>query len=614
MDIPSIPGRLLEQAGRRPDMPAYFEKRDGDWIPTSYEAYAAAVRRVARGLVALGVDPGERLCILGGNRSEWVLSHVAGMLVGAVPAGIYATCSAEEVGWILAHAEARVVVVEDAAQLAKVLPALADLEALVAVVLMEGEPPSEHPAVIAWSELLERGRGVEDEVVDSRLAALEPDAPATFIYTSGTTGPPKAVMLSHRNLTWTADQAVALTGLAPGDSNLSYLPLSHIAEQVFTIHAPITGASAVFFVESRDRLPENLREVQPTVLFGVPRVWEKLHAAVEARLAEAEGTRRRVLDWAMGVARQVHARRNRGEDEGAWLRLQHRLADRLVFQKLKPLLGLGAARLCVSGAAPIRPEILEFFSGLDVVIHEVYGQSEDTGPTSFNLPGRTRFGSVGPAFPGVELSLAEDGEILVRGPNVFLGYFKDPEATSRTLDEEGWLHSGDLGQLDEDGFLHITGRKKDIIITAGGKNIAPRPLEEGLGALPLVSQAVVLGDRQRFLVALLALDPDQAARFAEEHGLDPDQLPLSDELAAALQPGIDALNARVAKVEGIKRWAVLPRELSLEEGELTPTLKIKRRTVTENWGALIASLYEDAPVDEAFAAGLREAAQVRPQA
>lgn len=614
MDIPSIPGRLLEQAARRSDMPAYFEKREGDWSPTSYSEYAEAVRRVARGLVALGVEPGDRVCILGGNRSEWVLSHVASMHVGAVPAGIYSTCSAEEVRWILEHAEASVVVVEDGEQLDKVLPALAELAGLDAAVLMEGQAPAEQEAVLSWDELEDRGRGVEDAVIDGRLEGLDPEAPATFIYTSGTTGPPKAVMLSHRNLTWTADQAVALTGLAPGDSNLSYLPLSHIAEQVFTIHAPITGASAVYFVESRDKLPENLREVQPTVLFGVPRVWEKLHAAVSARLAEARGTRRRLLEWAMGVARRVHARRNSGEAEGWWLGLQHRIAERLVFDKLKPLLGLGAARLCVSGAAPIRPEILEFFSGLDVVIHEVYGQSEDTGPTSFNLPGRTRFGSVGPVFPGVELSLAEDGEIRVRGPNVFLGYYKDPEATEQTLDEEGWLYSGDLGALDDEGFLHITGRKKDIIITAGGKNIAPRPLEEGLMALPLVSQAVVLGDRQRFLVALLALDPEAAARFAEEHGLDPEVLPESEELAAALQPGIDALNDRVARVEAIKRWAVLPRELSMEAGELTPTLKIKRQAVAEGWSELIDGLYEGASVDESFAAGLHEAEAARPQA
>ena len=590
MHSASIPGRLLMQAERRGEMPAYFEKVSGDWIPTDFSTYAEQVRAVARGLLALGVEPGQRVCILGGNRPEWVISHVAAMMVGAVPAGIYQTCSAEEVCWILDHAEARVLVAEDRTQLAKVLPSRGRLPELRAVVAMRDGGATE--GVLTWDALIEGGASVPKEEVEARLEALDTAAPATFIYTSGTTGPPKAVMLSHDNLTWTADRAVELTGLAPGDSNLSYLPLSHIAEQVFTIHGPITGASAVYFVESKDKLPDNLREVQPTVLFGVPRVWEKVHAALVERLGAVTGPRKALLGWAMGVARRTHAQRNAGKVEGLLLGLQLRVARRFVFERLKPLLGLGAARLCVSGAAPIRAEILEFFSSLDIVIHEVYGQSEDTGPTSFNVPGRTRFGSVGPPFPGVEVSLAEDGEILVRGPNVFLGYFKDDEATEDSLDPEGWLHSGDLGSFDDDGFLHITGRKKDIIITAGGKNIAPRPLEEGLQALPLVSQAVVVGDRRPYLVALLALDPEQAARFASERGIPVEELAGSHVLMGLLQPGVEALNQRVAQVETIKRWRVLPRELSQEEGELTPTLKIKRATVAERWAGHIDELYE----------------------
>lgn len=590
MSATSIPGRLLEQGKRRGEMPAWYEKRGGEWIATDYATFSQLVRVAARALLNLGLQPGGSICILSGNRSEWVVADVACMMVGGVPAGIYETCSAEEVAYILSHSEALLVVVEDRAQLEKVRAHWDANTTLRYAVLLDGSPTAADPRVLSWQGFLDKAEGVDDAAVDDRLSALEDGAPGTFIYTSGTTGPPKAVMLSHENICWTASKSVELIDLGPGDSALSYLPLSHIAEQMFTIHAPITAASCVYFSEGRDHLASNLKEVQPTVLFGVPRVWEKFHVAVTAKLSEATGTKAWLLDWAQDVGRRVAEVRNAGKSPGAVLRLQHQLADRLVYSRLKPLLGLGAARLCVSGAAPIRPDILTFFSGLDVVIREVYGQSEDTGPTSFNVPGRTRFGTVGPVFPDVEVEIAEDGEILVRGPNVFLGYFKDPEATARTL-VDGWLHSGDLGRMDEDGFLHITGRKKDIIITAGGKNITPRNIEEALQSLPLVSQAVVIGDERPYLSALLTLEPEAAARFAEAEGVPSDTVHECATLYEALQRDVDQVNTRFARVETIKRFTVLPRELSVEGGELTPTLKIKRRAVATCWSSEIERLY-----------------------
>jgi long-chain acyl-CoA synthetase len=347
----------------------------------------------------------------------------------------------------------------------------------------------------------------------------------------------------------------------------------------------------VYYAESLDKLLANLVEVKPTVFFGVPRVWEKFHAGVVEKLAENHGLKAKLAEQATAVGRRVIAHLNRGQRAAIPDAAQFAVFEKLVYSKVRDGLGLSAARICVSGAAPISQEVLEFFAGLGLPIYEVYGQSEDCGPTSFNIPGRTRFGTVGPPFPGVEVKIASDGEILVRGRNVFAGYAKDPEATAEVL-SDGWLHSGDLGELDAEGFLSITGRKKDIIITAGGKNVAPKLLEGGLRNHPLVSEAVVIGDRRRFLTALVALDAEAVGRFMKERELfgPPEQ---SAEIRAEIQQVVDVVNAEMARVEQIKKFAVLPRELSIAEGELTPTLKVKRNVVTDHFGAEIEAMYAE---------------------
>jgi len=588
--MPTIPARLLGQARRRPSASAYFEKSGERWVPTDWKTYAEKAATVGRALMALGLEDGGRVCILGGNRSEWVLTAVGGMMAGGVPAGIYQTCSSEEIAYIVGHAGAPVVVVEDGAQLDKVNAVRDQLPELKAVVLMAGTPARD--GALSWDEFLARAEEVARSALDARLAALQPDRPATFIYTSGTTGPPKAVTLTHRNLTWTADVAAELVSLEEGDCSLSYLPLSHIAEQMFTVHGPISTGSVIYFAQSREQAVENLLEVQPTLVFGVPRVWEKMHAKVSAKLADATGAKAKIAAWAMGVGRTVSDRRCEGRLPGGLLSLKYKLASRLLFDKVKPAMGLGRARVCISGAAPISPEVLRFFTGLDLVIHEVYGQSEGSGPTSFNRPGRTRLGTVGPPIPGVEVRIAEDGEICLRGPNVFAGYFGDAEATAATI-LDGWLHSGDLGSLDADGFLKITGRKKEIIITAGGKNITPVNIESALRDLPLVSQAVVIGDRRRFLSALITLDPEGAERFASEHGLPAEGLHENAAVLAELERGVESVRQRFARVEHVRKYRVLPRDLDQEHNELTPTLKIRRRDVTANWSAYIEGMYAD---------------------
>jgi long-chain acyl-CoA synthetase len=396
-------------------------------------------------------------------------------------------------------------------------------------------------------------------------------------------------MLSHRNLTWTADVARQIVSLSQDDCSVSYLPLSHIAEQMFTIHAPITARGSIWYAESMEKLKDNLVEAQPTVIFGVPRVWEKIHAGLSARLREATGAKAALVSWARGVATEVDRLRASDKQPGFFLNLQYSLASKLVFSKIKAALGLGRARVMVSGAAPIGKDVLDFFSSLDLPICEVYGQSEDSGPTSFNLPNRRKSGSVGPAIPGVEIRLAPDEEIHVKGPNVFMGYYKDAQATAETL-QDGWLLSGDLGKFDSEGFLHITGRKKEIIITAGGKNIAPKNIEAALKRSPLVAEAVVIGDRRPYLIALLCLEPDALSKFAAENGIS-GELHSHPKVQAELQQAVERCNAEFARVEHVRKFAVLPRLLTEAAGELTPTQKIKRKIILKNWSDTIESLY-----------------------
>ncbi|MBI2570748.1 MAG: long-chain fatty acid--CoA ligase [Candidatus Schekmanbacteria bacterium] len=590
MSADTIPARFLEHARIRPEEPAYYVRENGSWHATSWRDYVAETRRAARAMVALGLEPGDTVCILGFNKPEWVVFDIAAMLIGGVPAGIYTTCSPGEVQYIVHHAEAKLVLVENEQQWQKINAERQRLPSLQKVVFMRGAAKVSDPLALAWSSFLALADGVPEEVVDKRSAALEPDQKATFIYTSGTTGPPKAVMLSHRNLSWTATTAVSMVEMQADACSLSYLPLSHIAEQMFTIHGPISAGSAVYFAESIDKLPDNLREVQPHIFFGVPRIWEKFHAGVSEKLNAATGIKALLAGWARGVGTHVSNLRNRGSEPAGLLALQYKIANALVFSKLKPRLGLGRARMLVTGAAPIAKEVLEFFASLDIVVREVYGQSEDCGPTSFNGVGKTKFGTVGVPLPSVDVKIADDGEIIVRGPNVFLGYYKDQAATDSTLRGE-WLHSGDLGELDKDGFLLITGRKKDIIITSGGKNIAPANIESALKNLELVSEAVVIGDKRNFLSALITLDPDAAARFAERQGVPVSEVHANPALIAEIQRGVDTVNEQFARVEHVRKLCILKRSFTVEDGELTPTLKVKRKVVFDHFSKEIEGMY-----------------------
>lgn len=606
----SVPALLAWRVAETPDRPAYkFPLTGADgadtWQTITWAQAGERVRAIAAGLLSLGIGREQRVGILSSTRVEWVLCDLGILSAGGATTTVYPSSTAEETAYILADSDSRVCIVEDVAQLEKLRSQREHLPQLTKVVVIDSAARAGASGGAApyrggdgWelslAELEALGRehlAKSPRAIDDVVAGIRGEELATLIYTSGTTGPPKGVMLSHRNLAWTARAMVDLGNGRETDCTLSYLPLSHIAEQMATIHMPATTGASTYYAESIDKVPDNLKEVQPTIFFGVPRIWEKFHAGVSGKMREATGAKKALVDWTRKVCTEVNALRMRGRSPGKVLELQYKLADKLVLSKLKPALGLGRARNCISGAAPIAKDVLEFFASIDIIVQEIYGQSEDNGPTSFNLPGRTKLGTVGVALPGVQVKIAEDGEILVKGPNVFMGYYKEPAATAETL-IDGWLHSGDLGAFDADGFLSITGRKKEIIITAGGKNIAPKNIEAAIKESPLVSEAVVIGDRRKFLVALVTLDDAAVEAWMKGRGLagTPHD---SVEVVAEVQRVIDDVNTKLARVEQVKKFKILPRQFGIDTGELTPTLKIKRKVVNQNFAAEIESLYAE---------------------
>jgi long-subunit acyl-CoA synthetase (AMP-forming) len=580
---------VLERTARsHGPKPALRVKRQGGWKTYSWNEYRQQVRQVARALISMGTPPGSGICIIGYNCPEWFFADIGSIYAGAVPAGIYTTNSAEQCEYIANHCEASVVFVENKEQLDKLLSIRSRLRHLKALVLMQGE--STQPGVYSWTKFLELGLNTSEQEVDRRMAAQAANDTATLIYTSGTTGTPKGVMLSHDNLTWTANNAIGLIGTSATDEVISYLPLSHIAEQVASLHGPMAFGACVWFAESMEKLGDTLREVRPHYFLAVPRVWEKIQEKIMAAGAKNPPLKKKIAAWARrqglvgGYADQQRVAKSP----------LYAVANALVFKKVRKQLGLDRARIAVTSAAPISRDTLEFFLSLGVPICEVYGMSECTGPATASLPNKYHTGKAGFCLPGAELKIAEDGEVCMRGRHVFKGYHKDPAATAETIDREGWLHSGDIGTIDAQGFLQITDRKKDLIITAGGENIAPALVEGYLKGIPVVSQAVVIGDRQRYLSVLLTLNAERIKQDAEACGsvaCDPESAAKDEKFLGFLQRQIEAVNTRLARVQAVKKFKVIPQEFSIEGGELTPTMKVKRKVVTEKYKKEIDSLY-----------------------
>jgi long-chain acyl-CoA synthetase len=584
----STPQRFFATAALSPNSPAYFIRGETNWEPSSWAKFADEVRRAARGLIALGVQPGDRVSILGYNRPEWVIADLAAMSVGAIPVGIYFSSAPSEIAFVLSDSQSVVLFAENPAQHAKLAGQGNRLGALKHVVMMCGDAPHD---TIGWSDFLQAGATALDAQVEARIAAIKPSHAGTWLYTSGTTGNPKAVELSHAALSHCLAIMRHAVPYDRSDRLLSYLPLAHIAEKMLSVHVLAAYGPQIYFARSVPELAQHLPEVRPTVFFGVPRVWEKLSGAIRAKLGAATGAKAQIAAWAQHIGIAWHAANRAGTPPGALLTFQYRLAHRLVFAPAKAAIGLDQARILMSGAAPIAPEILEFLSGLDLVVLELYGQSETCGPTTSNLPGANKLGSVGRPMHGTELKIAPDGEILVHDAKLFTGYAGRPDATAETL-INGWLHSGDLGHLDDDGYLYITGRKKDLIITAGGKNISPAPIESAAEAIPLIEHLVIYGDRKPYLTAIITLNPDALATFLTTHNLPPGTPHTHPAIQTELQHHIDTLNAENARVAAIRKFTTLPTRFTVESGELTPTLKIKRATITARHQATFNSMYE----------------------
>jgi long-chain acyl-CoA synthetase len=554
--------RLWQDAvAREPKGPAYLVQEGNQWRAVSWQEAAQAVDEIAHGLLALGVRKGDAFGILASTRLEWVLFDFALGLIGAVAAPVYMNSSPRDAAYVIEHSDAIGVLCEDEEQRAK----------LDGVEL-------EHVLTFAdLANLRTRGRAHAAEnptAVDDAADAIGEDDLFTFIYTSGTTGPPKACMIRHRNYYEMVDEVRQVEDFTvSADLMLLYLPLAHNFGRCLALLGAHIGYTIAFCPDPY-AIAEALTAVRPTVFPSVPRVYEKVHTAVSAKFGEATGIKRRLIDWALRVGREVSTLRQAGSPVPGALAFRHRLADRLVYSKVKARLG-GTLRIGVSGGAPLAREIIEFFHALDILILEGYGLTECTTGATINRPTRYRFGTVGPPLPGVELRIAGDGEVLIKSETNFAGYYKDEDATREVLPGDGWLRSGDVGRLDEDGFLTITDRKKDILVTAGGKNVAPQNLENALKTHPIVSQALVVGDRRPYVAALITLADD----------------PPRNDAQAQVQRAVDEVNRDLSRFEQIKRFAILPRDFSAEEGEVTPTLKLKRRVCQEHFAAEIEALY-----------------------
>lgn len=595
----AVPGETLveifvNRAATSPDQVALQAKQDGVWKPTTFREFADQARRIAGGLIALGVEQGDRVALLSENRPEWLLSDAATMLSGAISVPIYSTSSADQVAYILSHSEAKVAFVENQEQLDKIVKGKDGLPALEKVIIFDGsEGASSDDWVTSLSRHIAGAQESDLAAVDARTAAVAPEDIASIVYTSGTTGAPKGAMLSHRGFVYALRTSGSLLSLKEGSERvLSYLPLSHIFERLNSGWGGICFGMQVWFAESLAKLRENLLECKPTFFIGVPRVYEKFHAGMKAQIEKHK--KRHLIEKSLRVAREVMELEEAGRPVPLGSKLRHRALDKIVLSKLRAGIGMQEVRLAVTAGAPIDAEVMKFIRAIGIDLIEGYGQTETNAPTTLTPPGKVRIGAVGPPIPGLELRFDTDGEILVKGPNLFSGYYKDEESTREALTDDGFLRTGDVGSLDEAGYLRITDRKKDLIKTAAGKYIAPQGIEGKLKLDPLIAQAVVIGDRRPFPTALLTLDAEAAAKWAEEKGIQfesPEQIAGHPALSAAIESRVAAVNSALSHAEQIKKWTLLARDFSEEAEEITPSLKVRRKIVLDKYSDVVEKMY-----------------------
>ena len=596
VDSMFIPQHLIQNATEYENEPAISWKNDaGDWDTMSWGEYGANAMNIAKSLIALGYEARENMSIYSYNRSEWFTCYAAGQMAGGAVVGVYHTCSPEEVEWVVGNSQSRIVFVGDNPMdggntekmpVHRLHEALANLDSVEHVIVFDGVEVLDHPKMMSWSEFYSKGNSLPDSVVLERTNAIQSDDVASLIYTSGTTGNPKGVMLTHRNMEFELDAVAEIFTYEQGEKYVSWLPLAHVFGQLVDCGYCVRQAMHMHVVDSPIHVVDYAKEVQPHLFIGVPRIYEKIYSNVKAAL-DAKAILR-VLLKIPGI---------NGKIKGT----------------LKAKIGFANCRFAITGAAPINHDILRLFHSLDIPIFEGYGMTEDTAGATLNAPGAMRIGSVGKPFPGTEMMIASDGEILMRGDHVMKGYYNNPEATADTIDSEGWLHSGDVGKIDDDGFVFITGRKKEIYVSSGGKNIAPLVIEETMKSIPIVSQCFLVGDGRKYCSALFTLDAGAIIR--DKFGMDPNDIPKdpakqlakleelgssieaftdSAEIRAEVQAAVDELNGQFSNPEQLKKFAILPRDFAVDYGELTPTLKIRRKQIRENWADVIEEMYADA--------------------
>jgi len=593
--IPKLFRQRVETGGKAI---ALREKELGIWRPISWEEYGRKASLVGMGLISLGLEKGDRVSILSDNNKEWLFADLGVICAGGVTSGVYTTDSAKQLAYLLNDSNSVFLFVENDEQLDKILEVRDQCPQLKKIIVfdMEGLRDFRDDRVISIEELYDRGRihiNNNPDLWDQRIEASEQEDLMILIYTSGTTGPPKGAMINHRNVMFQMSNIMNYLPIAPGDESLSFLPLCHIAERMFTTFYPMMACSIVNFVEAPDTVPENLREVSPTVFFAVPRLWEKFYSGVTIQLKDATPLGKWAYEKAIGIGMKVADYKLEGKPVPGGLTLLQKAADWLVLNNVKVMMGLDRARWAFTGAAPISPDLVRWYMALGIEMYEVYGQTENCGVTTSNMPDKIKLGSIGIATPNTEAKISDEGEILLKGPHIFMGYLNKPEKTAETI-IDGWLHTGDVGEIDNQGFVKITDRMKDIIITAGGKNITPTEIENQLKFSPYVSDAVVIGDGRKYLSCLVMIDQDNVEKFAQDLDVpftNYASLCRAPEVVKLIEEEINQVNKNVARVESIKKFRLIDQLLTAEDDELTPTMKLKRSFVNEKYKELIDSMY-----------------------
>ena len=594
----TLTGRLAALASKHPSQTALREKHQGIWREISWQEYYENTQAVGYMLWELGIRPKDHVAILSDNCPEWLYADLGAQALGARSVGIYQTNPPSDVAYILKHSKSKLLFCEDQEQLDKAIEIADETPFVETIVLFDprGTRHYQDQRVLHWSTFIKKGKELQKQKPDwfeQQLLSIDPEEASMVIYTSGTTGPPKGALLSSANVTSTSDQTAELLGVTKHDTLLSYLPLCHVAEKIFTLFLPLTAGSIVHFGESIYTIQDDLREVSPTIFLGVPRIWEKIHAGVQVKMQDSSWLKRKLYQYWSRKGAEVAKKRSKQEagmlDKLAWF-----LGDLFLFRPLQERLGLRRCILPVSGAAPISAELIQWFHGIGVPILEGFGQTECAGVSHINLPQTSQIGTVGQALPFVECEIDDSGEILLRGPHVFVGYLHDSEATAKTVDEQGWLHTGDIGEVDDKGFLRITGRKKEFIITSGGKNLSPEKIENSLKLSPFIKEAIAIGDTRKFISALVQIEYDMVGDWATRQKIPYtsfEDLSSKPEVLKLIQQELNRANESLARVESIRKFKLIPKELSQDDGELTATQKVRRREIHKIYHELIESMY-----------------------